>query len=323
MDNNIRNRAKELWKNELVARYNPDRYIHDKRVWIATAAIVLALPLGIENNFVLDVFIRIFMFVVLAESFNIIAGYAGLFSLGHVAFFGLGSYTTAVLWSSGFDPFLSVIASGVVALLIALPIGYISITTDGIYFALVTLAFAEILLVLFLNVPGLGRATGLTLQYTGWSVTFFYYLFFVVAVLTVAAVYHLERSLLGLNFKMIREDERLAQSFGVHAKRNKLVAFLLSAFFPGLVGGVWALYTAYIQPESAFSIWTSVNMQIFAILGGLGTVVGPILGATLLISLEEVTQVATEVKNLLYGALMILIILYMPNGVAGLFERES
>lgn len=297
-------------------------------LWLAVVAVLFSVPLVTENEFYIDVLIRMFQLAVLAQSFNIIAGYAGLFSLGHVAFYGLGAYSAVLLTEAGVDPVLTLLAGGLVGVAVSIPVGLISISATGIYFALVTLALAEMFRIFFLEqweVPDLmtiGGSSGEFVQ-IGWGESLFYWIFLLLLVAVVLTTYHLDRSMLGLNFEMIREDETLAQSFGIDVRKYKLVAFVISAFFPGVVGSAFAMYSGFIVPGSVFSVSISVGMQVQAILGGLGTVFGPILGAFVLLSLEETFATFADVKDLLYGFLMIVLMLYLPGGLLSLLQRPD
>ncbi|PSQ17531.1 hypothetical protein BRD00_07465 [Halobacteriales archaeon QS_8_69_26] len=317
----VRNRAVVALDERLSARAKAG-------LWVAVVLVLFAVPLVTENEFYIDVLIRMFQLAVLAQSFNIIAGYAGLFSLGHVAFYGLGAYSAVLLTNAGVDPVLTLLAGGVVAVAVSVPVGVISITATGIYFALVTLALAEMFRIFFLeqwevgSLMTIGGSSGEFIR-IGWSDGLFYWVFLMLLVAVVLTTYHLKRSMLGLNFEMIREDETLAQSFGIDVRKYKLVAFVISAFFPGVVGSAFAMYSGFIIPGSVFSVNISVGMQVQAILGGLGTVFGPILGAFVLLTLEETFATFSNVKNLLYGFLMIVLMLYLPGGLLSLLKRSD
>jgi branched-chain amino acid transport system permease protein len=283
---------------------------------LAAGLAALALPLG-APAYLLGFSLQLFMYMALTGSWNIISGFTGYTSFGHVAFFGIGAYTAAILitrlgvgwgWAS--------LAGGAVAAALGLPVGAICLRLKGPYFAIAMLGFAESLRVVATLWTSLTRGgTGITLppiRTLGPS----YYAMLAAAAAVLVLNYWIATSRFGLRLLAIREDEMGAEAIGVNTTAHKVVAFLLSTIVPGIVGGVYAQYITYVDPVSIFLPLITVQMIIMAILGGAGTVLGPVLGATAILVAQEVLWARfPEVHQGLLGVLVILVILFLPGGV--------
>lgn len=291
---------------------------------------LLALPWAVQVLYFQHLAILILMYIALASSWNIIGGYAGYESFGHIVFFGAGAYTsTLLLVRLGWSPFLTAPLAGLVACLTAL-IALPSLRTRGAYFAITTLALAFVGQLLIYNLdPVTGGGRGIFLPLPPWDAEIakrpFYYAMLLSAAGTVALNYVIKHSKFGLGLELLRDDEEKAEAVGINTTFYKALAFVLSAFFPGVVGAIHAYYMNYVSPSSAFSILISINILLFAIFGGKGTIVGPVLGALILIPISQFLSIvlaATELPVLLFGLLLIVVVLYLRGGLISLFQRR-
>lgn len=285
-------------------------------------ALLLLLPLVVKRNDVLTWLFLIFLFVTLSQSWNILAGYAGQVNLGHAAFFGLGALVTRLLWLGGLPFLLALLAGGMAALIFALIIGFPAFRLRGAYFIIGMLALAEILRITVGNV--LPLVSALPGDYlVAYDLVPRYYLALVVAIITVAVVYALANSRPGLAMVAIREDEDTAEASGVNTLKYKLLALALSTFFAGLAGGVFAFFHVSYYPSHTFiPVWT-FDALFIAYIGGIGTVMGPIIGALFYVGLRETLALVlpVEIHVLVFGALFILVILFLPEGLVGIARR--
>jgi branched-chain amino acid transport system permease protein len=293
--------------------------------------VLLALPFVTANQFFVHLAITVLMWTVLGASWNLLGGFGGQVSFGHAAFFGIGAYTTMILYLRlELAPWYGMALGGLAGALAALPIGLMCFRLRGPYFSLSTMAVAEIVRLVALNWEGLTNGpvgllittlppVGLAGRSIDWeSKVPFYYLGAGLVVLTMVATYWLARSRLGAYLLAIREDEDTAESIGIDTVRAKVVTLALSAFFTGLGGGFYGLYFRYVDPEAVFPIALSVEMVFIAVVGGLGTVVGPVIGAIFLVSIGEFFRERFLVGHLIfYGLFMMLAIRYQPEGIWG------
>jgi branched-chain amino acid transport system permease protein len=268
--------------------------------------------------------LQLFMWIALAGSWNIISGLTGYVSFGHVAFFGAGAYTTAILivkasWSWP----AAALAGGVVAVLLAVVIGYPCLRLKGPYFAIAMLGLNEVLRALVSYFEGL-TGGGLGLSLPTLDATFdIYYAMGLIAVAVTALTYAIVTSRFGLRLMTIREDEVAAEAMGIDTFRHKLYAFLLSAVGAGIVGGLAARDQGYIEPISVFPLLTTITMIVMALFGGKGTVWGPVLGAAVLFVFQEVVWARfIYLHQLFFGAIIVAVVLLMPRGVLGLLQMK-
>jgi branched-chain amino acid transport system permease protein len=289
---------------------------------------LLAFPLIVRERYVLHVMIMVFVYVTLVESWNLPGGYAGYISFGHVLFFGIGGYTTAIFlkfWE--IHAVITFLMGGVISAFIALIFGYISLRLKGPYFAIATLALATIGRYVFLNLEVFGGAEGVLLPMSPWSPELekipYYYGTLLVAGLAVFTVYRITKTRLGLGLKAIRENEEKAEGSGIDTTRHKVLAFVISAFFPGIAGGLFASYMEYVNPDSCFNILYSANILLMAILGGLGTVAGPLLGASIIVIISEILSfmIGHQVRLVLFGLILVGLAIFLPGGLLSLGER--
>lgn len=275
----------------------------------------------------------IFLYVCLSSSWNLIGGYAGYLSFGHVAFFGIGAYATAMfgkIFSLSVSlTLLGTIPAGLIASLIAIIVGYPCLRLRGPYFAVITLCFAFVSQLTVKNLEILGGADGLWLKTMDVSVeinrTIFYELMLALASVTVLVSFLVGRSKFGAGLRAIKEDEEVAQTMAVNAPRLKITAFALSAFFPGVAGGIYACYLSYIHPDVVFDVNMSILQVLMALFGGASSWIGPVVGAVSLTVVNEglSTFVKAELARIIYGCLFIVVIVFMPNGILEFFSRRT
>jgi branched-chain amino acid transport system permease protein len=293
----------------------------DKRrvIQIALLIIIVAalavVPAVVKKDSTINLLVLVLLYVMLASSWNILGGYTGQINLGHAAFFGLGTLATRLLWLSDWPLLGSLLAGGGVAVAFALLIGLPAFRLRGVYFAIGTLALAQILYVTVGN--ELPTITALPAQYLAtYQLLPRYYLFVALAVLTVGAAYILVHSRLGLGMMAVREEEEAAESLGVSALRHKLLALVVSALFAGLAGGAFAYYHVSYYPQFPFGpLWT-FDPVMMAYIGGTGTIIGPIIGAVFFVVLRELLALRLgEVHLTVFGILFILVVLFLPGGM--------
>jgi branched-chain amino acid transport system permease protein len=300
--------------------------------WLAAAAavaVLAALPLWL-SSYGISVFILIFFYAYLGQAWNLIGGYAGQLSAGHSAFVGIGAYVSALLSiHAGVSPWLGMVVGGLAAGLLGGLIGYLGFRFGlrGFYFVLLTVAFAEICRVIALNTEATGGAVGLYITFTGDPRMFqfqdsrgYYYVALALMLAVTALVALLERRRTGVYLRAIRQDESAGQALGVNAFRLKLLAMVLSSFLTGMGGTFYAFYLFSLQPNAVFGIPLSVEIMIRPIVGGAGTVLGPVLGAFILSPLAELSRNYLAQGGwagahlVVYGALLVGVVLFLPRG---------
>jgi len=288
---------------------------------ILLAAGFAAFPLVTQRNDLLNLGVQIFLAVALAQSWNLLGGYAGQITLGHAAFFGLGALVTRVLWVNGAPLVLALTAGALVATVFGVLIGIPAFRLRGAYFAIGTLGLAEILRITVGNLmPEISTIPASALA--SYNIVPRYYLTLALAVFCVAVVAALVRSRVGLGMQAVREDEAAAEASGVGAFRHKLLALALSTALVGLAGGAFAYYHVSYYPQHAFSpVWT-FDAVLMAFVGGVGTIHGPVLGALFYVILKEVLAVQlVELHLLIFGTLFILVVLFLPGGLVEAWSR--
>lgn len=293
---------------------------------------LLALPLIARSPFILHLLILVFLFIGLGEAWNLIGGYAGQLSLGHAAFFGLGAYTSFLLYiKTATSPWLGMLLGGLAAVVFALLIGAICFRLRGPYFALSTIALAEVLRLVVVNwrsvtqgaegivvskVPTMTVPHLFTVEFSGKLP--YYYLILLICSAIVFATYKIAHSKAGLFLLAIKNNQDASESLGVDTTRYKLIALLISAFFTGILGGFYAFFVLFIDPESVLEIGLSIKIVLVALIGGPATVVGPLVGGALIVLLSEILRgYFASAHLLIYGSLVILVVLFMPDGLVG------
>ena len=293
-----------------------------KFIFIVLLFIILAcIPMVVEKDNIINLFILIFLYITLASSWNILGGYTGQTSLGHAAFFGLGALATRLLWIGGFPVIPSILAGGFLAVVFALLIGVPTFRLKGVYFAIGTLALAQVLNITVGNV--FPKIAALPVEeLTTYQLTPRYYLVLGLAVIVVGVSYLLVKSKYGLGMMAVREEEDAAESLGISALRHKLLALGLSAFFTGLGGGAFAYYHLSYYYQFPFSPVWSLDMLTMVFIGGTGTVLGPIIGAVFFVVLKEFLVLNVGAYHLIiFGTLFILVVLFLPGGIISVWKK--
>jgi len=268
--------------------------------------------------------LQIFMWIALAGSWNVISGLTGYVSFGHVAFFGAGAYTGAILIATAGWPWpLAAAAGGLGAVVLAVVIGYPCLRLKGPYFAIAMLGLNEVLRALVSYFEGLtGGGNGLSLP-TLDATRHIYYVMGALAAVVTGGVYLIVTSRFGLRLMTIREDEVAAEAMGIDTFHHKLLAFVLSSIGPGVAGALTARDQGYIEPISVFPLAITVTMIVMVLFGGKGTVWGPVMGAVALFVIQELVWAHYPyVHPLLFGAIIVAVVLLMPRGVLGLLQLK-
>lgn len=311
---------------------------------LALIIILIALPFFAGRGTIQDMFFILTM-LVLAQFWNLLAGYGGLVSIGQQAFVGMGAYAlfgVVILW--GLDPVPSILLAGVAALIIAIPTAFFAFRLNGAYFAIGTWVIAEVVRLLVAQWKTLGGGTGTSLPRSAtkdmWFVDLIqsglgvrsaaardilaYWLALVLALATIGGIYWLLRTRRGLALAAVRDNMETAKSVGVDAARMKWIVFLTSAFGTGVAGGLIYMQKARISPDAAFSVtdWTAYVIFI-VVIGGIGTIEGPILGVLVFFALQSLLADFGSWYLMTLGVLAIAIMLIAPRGLWGLFSERT
>lgn len=304
-----------------------------EKIFLSCFLLLSFLPFIVTNEYNLHILIIIFHNILLASSLNLVMS-LGLLSVAQSAFMAIGAYSSALLvMKLGISFWLSLPISMLFSGLTGLIIGFLTLNIRGIYFVITTLAFTGIVRLILINWKSLlGGLTGIIgIPYPNsinflnlFSINFntrvsHYYLMLVILALSLMFIIRLNRYKTGRAFQAVRETEELAQSVGINVFWYKILAFVLSSIFAGLSGCLYAHYVKYINPE-VFSFWQSFNYVVFVILGGQGTLLGPIIGAIILTLIPEVLRVAEGLYMLFYSVVLILAITFVPQGIVPYLE---
>ncbi|MCR4406144.1 MAG: branched-chain amino acid ABC transporter permease [Anaerolineae bacterium] len=284
-------------------------------------AILVLLPVVVKKDNIINLALLVLLYICLASSWNILGGYTGQTNLGHAAFFGLGALSTRFLWMSGWSLLPSVLAGGLLAVAFALLIGIPAFRLRGVYFAIGTLALAQILYItvgnVFSDISSLRPQDLATYQLVPR-----YYFFLVLALLITGTTYLLVNSKLGLGMMAVREEEEAAESLGVSALKHKLLALSISAFFAGLSGGAFAYYHVGYYPRFPFSPEWTFDSMMMVYIGGAGTIIGPIIGALFFVVVRELLALKlVELHLIVFGILFILVVLFLPGGFVEAWKK--
>lgn len=291
---------------------------------------MLAVPQVTDDNFLLNTFVFIFLFAIMGHGWNIIGGYAGQISLGHAIMFAAGAYTTTILFAFyNVTPLVGLWVGALVAALVGMVLGGATFRLRYHYFAMATLAAALIARVVFFRWDFVGGSTGIEYPLsqlgTFYSFTFrektpYYYVTGAFLLVVTLFMYRLDRSNLGVYLKAINMDEAAAENAGINAYRYKLYAMGLSSFITGLAGGLYAQFVLYIDPMSTLRILRNIDIIMVAIVGGVGTFAGPVVGAAVFIPVREYSRTElggafTGLGYVFFGIVLLLISLYRPGGI--------
>ena len=300
------------------------------------AAVLIALPQVVKTSFAIDIFIRILLFSFIGVAWNLMGGYAKQLSLGHAAYFGLGAYTSTIMQVNyGISPWIGMIAGGVVAMLASLPIGWLCFRLRGPYFTIATIATAQALMLIFLKfrdfawgaegttIPNLGSAP-LMMQFEEKSS--YYYVVLGLLVVGLWITHLVEKSWMGYYLVAIGEDEDAAEAIGVNAPSMKRNIYMISAFLTALAGTFYIQYIYFIDPPTAFSFNISIEAALVSIVGGIGTLWGPVIGTILLETTSTLLQswLGSSIGGLqltVYALILMAVILWRPTGLMGMIAE--
>ena len=303
---------------------------------LSLLALAVAFPFVFSTSFMVNFGVLALFYAFIGQSWNIAGGFAGQLSFGHVVFFGAGAYASTILQLRfGMNPWLGLPASAIAGGIVGGIIGFLSFRAGlkGSYFALITLAFAEVLRILVNSVEFTGGGLGLLIPAKIGANNFqfserigFYFVILTLTVVSVAIAVWLKHSRFGAQLAAIRENEDAAMALGINVFNEKVKVMVLSGAMCGIGGSFFAQYFLYIDPTIVFGVDKSVEMLLVSMIGGAGTVYGPLIGAVLLAGVSDATRVLTNVQGLslvLYGTLLVIIIAFLPNGLIDLFKRLS
>ena len=304
---------------------------------LAALGVALAIPAVVTLPYPRDVLIRVFLFATLAQAWNILAGYCGQISLGHAIFFGTGAYTSGMFVAKNVaSPWVAMVVGALIAVALSQVIGAPVFRLRGHYFAIATIAVGEIVHILAVNWELIGAARGLYIPIKRpdslvnfqfhQSKAVYYYIVLGLLALGLGVTALIERSRLGYYFRAVREEQDAAASLGVRVARTKRAAFAISAALTAACGTFYAQYVLFIDPESVFPLSLSILICLVAVLGGVGTLWGPLVGAAVLIPLGELTRIylggtGKALDLVIYGALIMVISVVQPAGLVGVARR--
>jgi branched-chain amino acid transport system permease protein len=304
------------------------RILRDPYVVAAVVAIVAALyPIVRPDDLnTLGLGFLTFVFITQAISWNLVGGFAGQISFGFAAFFGTGAYVTAILWSrNGWDPLVTLPVAGVAAMIVALAVGLPVFRLSAQYFSIATIGVGEAARVIAINLDSVtGGASGLILPFDVPSKTWFYWSGLVLATITFLVAAWIRRHRFGLALFALRMDQSAAESLGVPTALFKNLVHVVAAFFVGVSAGLYVVYLSYAHPDQVFGFDLSIGMVLMNVIGGIGTLWGPVLGAVVYFPVRQLVLSdprLVAVNLLIFGALLIVIILFEPGGLLGLLAR--
>ena len=297
--------------------------IAGRLLWLATAVLVLTAPLFLDRGALNDLWNLAFA-VILASAWNILGGFAGQVSLGYSAFLGIGAYTTVLLALRGVDPFLTLPLGAVIAAAFSVVIGLPAFRLRGPYFTIATIGVAEAIRVCASSVQFTGGSSGLRMPAASFDFNKNYFAMIVLAIATVAVAAYVKRSAFGRALAAIKQDIDAAEAVGVHSTRFKLAAHAISAALVALAGSLYAINFQYIAPSSVFDFRLSLSIVLMPIIGGVGTVAGPIFGALIFSTLQIKLLSIPALRDsflFIYGGLLIVVMLFEPQGLVGVARR--
>jgi branched-chain amino acid transport system permease protein len=293
-------------------------------------------PLYLRDPFLCHLLIMIMMYATMSIGWNVIGGYTGQVSFGNAAFFGLGAYATAILLVNyNINPWLGMLAGCILSVCLAVIVGYPCFRLRGHYFAIATIAVGEIMGLIFTNWDYVGAAVGIYLPIMEESLTNFefhsskipyYYIILAMLLFAIAVSYAVEESRLGYYLRAIKDDPDGARSLGIDIQKYKMIAFAISAVLTSICGTFYAQYVLYIHPSSTMDLMMSIHLCIIVMIGGIGKLFGPILGAFIFIPLMELTRVylgseGQGIDMIIYSLLVIIIAIWRPQGLWALFSK--
>lgn len=296
---------------------------------------LLSLTLFVDNKYILDIIITTVYFCIIAGAWNIMCGYAGQLSLGHVVFMGVGQYTSTIMFVRfGLSPWIGMFLGTIVAMVLAFFVGLLALRLKSFFFSLSTIALVTIFQVLAIKFDDItGGSIGISIPYepSFRNMIFKEYkpsliLFIILLLVVLLTTTYISKSRLGANLVAMREDDMAAASLGVNLLKNKITALCISAFFTSLAGTLYSQYTLYIDPMGSFNLVTSQKAAILTIVGGSGTIFGPLLGGLILGPTEIFLRgwLGSTFQGaylVVYGVLLVFVVLVMPNGIVGAIKH--
>lgn len=303
---------------------------------VVVVALLMAVPLsrpviGEAYNYVVQLATVTLMWITLSTSWNLIGGYAGYVSLGNNVFFGIGGYFSGALAVyHGWSPFLTAALAGLVSMAIGVVVGLITLRTRGDAFIIATIALLLMTSLTFDNWSYVGGSNGLSLPlFTSvpyeWYRTPFYVAMALTAVGSTILSWWIAHSKLGQGLRVLAQDEGKAEVLGINTRLYKIMAYSLSAYFPAAAGAIWGYSLGYLRPSVFFTIAIAAQMVLMAIIGGRGTVAGPVLGAIVMVTLNEtaVTKLGSSELNIVFtGVFLVLVVIFLPRGIVGTLKRH-
>ncbi|WP_258358583.1 branched-chain amino acid ABC transporter permease [Moorella sulfitireducens] len=303
-------------------------------IFVALACV----PLIIKQPYLIHIFIMALLYAYVAQCWNLLGGVAGQFSIGHIMYFGVGAYAAIFLFTKmSISPWIGMVFAGIMAAILGLFVSFLGLRygLKGDYYALFTLALSQMLKLIVTNIKTLGGAMGIYIPLKGFSLVnmqfrtkiAYFYIALVMVVVITFIVYRIITTRIGMYFVALRENESAAEALGVDTTRYKTIATIISAVFTGMGGTLFAMYTMYIDPEITFGLGPNFEFILMAIIGGKGSLLGPVVGSLILKPLAEFTRAIfgggrPGVFLMIYGALLATVILFLPNGLMGLLQRS-
>lgn len=323
--------ARRVHNERLARRADQSRATWFPLVLVALLCLLPAVQFTGNYNYLLHLVLLTASYVAMAAGWNILGGFTGYISLGHNVFFAIGGYFAGVIMARyGISAILLAPLAGLVAAGFGWAIGLITLRVRGPSFIISSIALVMITRLLFDHWTFVGGANGMTLPLpelsSQWAKIPYYYAMLAIAVVTVWASYRIKHSKFGLGLRAISKDEIKAESAGIDTRFYKVMAFALSAFFVGMTGAVWGEYLTYIRPSIFLVILIAANMVLMCILGGKGTIAGPVIGAILLVIFNEffvATMGASELNILGTGLIMAACLMFFPHGIVGTLARRD
>ena len=304
------------------------KYLQGKAGWSLLFIAGLAFPFLAGNDYHLTVMSTAYIFAIATVGLNLITGYTGQFNLAHSGFMAVGAYTVGILTVDYQVPFWVAFAlSGVMAAAIGFFVGLVSLRLKGHFFSIFTMCVGYIMFLLIEKWESLTHGTvgimGIPVPSAIGPISFespraLYYLVFFFLVVGMWVMHRIVNSLLGRTFMAIRNGDELAESLGINLMRNKVLAFMLSVAYAGFAGGLYAGFVRFLGPDLA-SVEQTFNMTVYMLIGGLGTLVGPLLGAIAMPWLTQYLQFLQELRYLVFGPILVLLVIFMPHGIVGTY----
>ncbi len=304
------------------------KYLQGRSGWSLLFIAGLAFPFVAGNDYHLTVMSTAYIFAIATVGLNLITGYTGQFNLAHSGFMAVGAYTVGILTVDYQMPFWSAFAlSGVMAAAVGFFVGVVSLRLKGHFFSIFTMCVGYIMFLLIEKWESLTHGTvgiiGIPVPTAIGPISFdsprsLYYMVFFFLVVGMWVMHRIVHSLLGRTFMAIRNGDELAESLGINLMRNKVLAFMLSVAYAGFAGGLYAGFVRFLGPDLA-AIENTFNMTMYMLVGGLGTLVGPLLGAVAMPWLTQYLQFLQELRYLVFGPILVLLVIFMPHGIVGTY----